>query len=368
MKPRYTKVLLIVFLSFGNLVAQKQIFKKGECTILSDDNLPTAFIDTIFKGKQCLKLDSRNQSIAFLDGINAKNFRVEMDIAGQQICGLGFAAKDGFNYQFIYFRPAMGNSQEAIQYIPIYNGALSWVFYNYPVYETTADIKQSEWFHAAYEVRGNNLKVFVNDDPEPKMDINILENEVSGDKLLLRSMFGPSYFANVTYKPLPATTEKNALERKSDFLTTWEISEQFPRDSVSGYMNQILKKAKAKGDWKKINEPEDAYVNFTRYFEHPNGVLVAKTTLDSNTKERRKLYFDFVGKIRILLNGKELFDYGKIKFERAFDGTFAIGLDLEKGNNELIVIAEGDASFFGKGFKYLGRYQHTNWGFIARLD
>lgn len=368
MRIRYTNLLFIATLSMVLGNAQQPIFKQGEYAVYSENNLKVAAKDTVFKGKQALKLDGTSSSLAILDGISTRNFRVEMDIAGQVMSGLGFHVKDGMNYQFIYFRPGMGGTREAIQYIPIYNGALSWVFYNYPVYETTANVRSLEWFHAVFEVRGNNLRVFVNNEPEPKMDISMLENPIAGGKLLLRSLFGPSYFANITHQPLPDGEVKKKSVPNEDFLTTWEISNQFPRDTTSQYFNSILDKANAINNWRTINSEEDSYVNLSRYFKLPEGVLVAKTNIDVADKTNKLLHFDFVGRVKILLNGRSLFEYKKIKFERVFDGTFSIELPLKKGENELVVIAEGDAAFFGKGFRYLGRNQHTNWGFIAKVE
>ena len=370
MRIRYTNLLFIALLSMLFVNGQQSIFKQGEYTVYSEDNEKVTVQDTVFKGKQALKLDGTSRSLALLGNIDAKNFRVEMDIAGQVMSGLGFHARDGMNYQFIYFRPGMGGTREAIQYIPIYNGALSWVFYNYPVYETTADVQSLEWFHAVFEVRGTNLKVFVNNEREPKMDISILDNPSASGKLLLRSLFGPSYFANVTYQSLTdADIEDKTLPKpKTDFLTRWEISKQFPRDTTANYFDSILDRANVLDDWKTINTAEDAYVNFSRYFEHPEGALVAKTNIDAKNESSQNLHFDFVGRIKIILNGNDLFEYRKIKFERVFDGTYSIGLPLKKGKNELVVIAEGDAAFFGRGFRYLGRNQHTNWGFIARVE
>ena len=367
MRIRYTKLLSIVLLSVVFANAQQPVFQKGQYSVYSEDNEKIAILDTVFKGKRALKLDGKSRSIALIEGIDTKNFRVEMDIAGKVMSGLGFHAKDGMNFQFIYFRPGMGNTREAIQYIPIYNGALSWVFYNYPTYETTAEVTSLEWFHAAFEIRGDNLKVFVNDEPEPKMNITMLDNPVSGGKLLLRSLFGPSYFANITYQRLTRPKVEKSTEPKKHFLTQWEISGQFARDTTAHYFDDILKQARTIDDWKTIDVPGDAYVNFSRYFEHPKGVVVAKTNIVSEGESIRNLYFDFVGRIKIILNGNVLFANKNIKFERVFDGTFSVGLPLKKGNNELAVIAEGDAAFFGKGFRYLGRNQHTNWGFIARI-
>lgn len=364
------KTVLTLF-SLGYTICalgQQPLFARDKCTILSEDNQPTAYIDTIFKGKQSLKLDSKKQSIALTKAVESKNFRVEMDIAGAVMSGLGFHVANEHNYQFIYFRPGLGGTREAIQYIPIYNGALSWVFYNYPAYEKEADIQSLEWFHAAFEVQGNRLKVFVNDSEEPQMEVRLLDKALSGEHFLLRSMFGSSYFANVTYKALPEVAPQAAKSLSASFLREWEISAQFPRDTTSGHLRGKVDQSIMSGPWKKVYEPDDAFVNLSRYFEYPTGVAMAKTQINTEKAQRKTLHFDFVGKVRILLNGEEVFSYGKIKFERMFDGMFRATLNLKKGNNELLIIADGDASFFGEGFRTMGRLQHTNWGFIARLQ
>ena len=355
---------LLVLIANG----QKPVFEKGKCTVLSEDNKVTLFSDTVYKGKSCLKLDSKKQSIAIAKDLNLKNFRVEMDIAGKVMSGLGFHVADKRNYQFIYFRPGYGGTQEAIQYIPVYNGGLSWIFYNYPTYETTADIGSLEWFHATIEVRGKNLKVFVNNSRTPQMDVTLMNTELTGGNMLLRSLFGPSYFANVTVEELPDGETSATAEPNDTFLRDWEISGQFSRDTENDF-DYLLKEADKSNKWKRVNDPDDDYVNLCRYFEHPDGIVVAKKQIISGEKINKELHFDFGGKLRIVLNGAEVFNYTKkYKYERAFDGTFSISLDLKKGKNELVFITEGDAVFFGKGWNSLGRFQHQNWGFIARLE
>ena len=364
------KIILFLCATLSALFAdgQNPIFEKDKCTVLSEDNKVTQFVDTVYKGKSCLKLDSKQHAIALAKDLDLKNFRIKMDIAGQVMSGLGFHVADKQNYQFIYFRPGYGGTQEAIQYIPVYNGGLSWIFYNYPAYEKTADINGLEWFHATIEVRGKNLKVFVNNSKTPQMDVTLLNTELTGGNMLLRSMFGPSYFANVTVEPLTDARRIVAKAPDNTFLTDWEISGQFPKDKGHDF-DYFLKEAAKSNQWKKINDPHDSYVNLCRYFENPSGVVVSKKQITVTEEIRKWLYFDFGGRLQIMLNGEEVFKYDKKhKFERVFDGTFSVSLDLKKGKNELVFITEGDADFFGKGWNSMGRHQHQNWGFIAQLE
>lgn len=325
-------------------------FKNKKWFAYSENNESTSVIDTIYKNKLSIKLDSKQQSIVWKKNVDYRNFTLDLDIAGAVMSGIGFRVADHQNYQFIYFRPGYGGTKEAIQYIPIYNGALSWVLYNYPKYETTAAIKSLEWFHATIKVNEDNLKVFVNNSSDPELDITLLPTEVNSGSILLRSLFGESYFSNITINELPEP------------LTEWEISEQLPRNSSYNY--EQINKIKT---WRKINNPKSNYVNLCRYFEHPTGVVLAKRNINSKKAQKKILHFDYIGKLQIILNGKEVFNYAKYKLERVFEDTYRLVLDLKKGKNELVFITEGDTFFFGEGFNAMGRKQHQNWGFIAHL-
>ena len=225
--------------------------------VLSEDNKTPGLTDTVFLEKPCVKLDGGLKSAIWNQKLNVRNFRMDLDIAGAVMSGIGFHVSNEQNYQFIYFRPGYGGTEEAIQYIPVYNGALSWVMYG--KYQDTAAIKQSEWFHATIEVRGNNLKVFTNHNKKPDMDIILLHTSASSGSILLRTMFGTSYFANVMIRELP------------EYITNWEISEQLPTGADYDYKQ--VKKIKS---WTKIEEPGDNYVNLCRYFENPRGILFAR--------------------------------------------------------------------------------------------
>jgi hypothetical protein len=297
--------------------------------------------------KRCVKLDGKSIAAIWNQQMNLKNFRMDIDIAGAVMSGIGFHASDEQNYQFLYFRPGYGGTIEAIQYIPIYNGALSWVFYG--AQQATADIHSMQWFHAAIEVRGDNLKVFTNGNKTPDMDIQMQRTEADHGSILLRTLFGAGYFANLSYRELP------------DAVTDWEISEQL-RDGIQGY--DQVKKVK---QWKPISEKGDAYVNLCRYFKLPEGTVIARHHLQSSNDETKYLSFDFTGTMQVLLNGKEVFNYDKQKLERVNAGTYRVKLPLQKGKNELVLITQGDGFIFGKGFNSLGRLQHQNWGFIAEI-
>jgi hypothetical protein len=355
MRIRSKTSLLSIALCLSVLFANAQMGAKispNDWSVYSENYERAALKDTIYQGKSCLKLDGKKTAIAIRKGQRYKNFRAECDIAGRVMSGIGFRVKDQQNYHFLYFRPGMGGTQEAIQYIPVYNGSLSWVLYNYPIYETTAETQSLQWFHVGLEVRGDIMKVFVNNNKEPQMEINLVESNFDEGDILLRSMFGESYFANFVIYELPAA------------LTEWEISEQFPRKETLD-----LSPTTPSTKWTKVKPDAANVVNLSRYIANPTGVILAKHLLKADDEKDMILYFDFIGKLKIFLNGKELFYYEKYKLDRIFSGTERILLHLNKGDNELIFVSEGDAVIFGggKGFNAMGRAQHQNWGFIAEL-
>lgn len=328
--------------------AAAQNTRLQDWTALSEDNKNVPATDTVFLGKPCVKLDGHAVAAIWDKKASLKNFRIEFDMAGSVMAGLGFHVSDEQNYQFLYFRPGYGGTIEALQYIPIYNGALSWVFYG--DYQASADIHKLQWFHAVIEVRGDNLKVYTNGSAHPDLNIRMQHLDADRGSVLLRTMFGEAYFANLSYRPLPET------------ITGWEISEQLPAEGIYG--DEQVKKVKA---WRSVREAGDDYVNLCRYFKMPEGTVIARHVVQADSAGIQVLYFDFTGTMRVLLNGKLVYEYDKFKLDRVEAGTYRIRLPLQKGDNSLVFITKGDGFIFGKGYNSLGRLQHQNWGFIAEI-
>ena len=66
-------------------------------------------------------------------------------------------------------------------------------------YETGVDIKQGEWFHAKFVIKGKSLKVFVNGSDNPILTVDPMLDGVSKGSV---GVWGwDSYFANFKYTP-----------------------------------------------------------------------------------------------------------------------------------------------------------------------
>ncbi len=90
----------------------------------------------VYDGKKALHLPKGHN--AHLKNMKFKNFEVEFDFIGFSMPGLGFRGQDKDNHELIYFRKIASGKEDALQYIPIFNGSLPWQLYNYPQYESSA--------------------------------------------------------------------------------------------------------------------------------------------------------------------------------------------------------------------------------------
>src|ERR1700687_204519 len=105
MQKRITVLLTLVmlFVMFYNGLGQG--INMAEWKVLSDENKTIELTDTVFLGNSCVTLDGNIKSAIWNKSANLKNFRMELDVAGAVMSGVGFHVSNDQNYQFIYFRP-----------------------------------------------------------------------------------------------------------------------------------------------------------------------------------------------------------------------------------------------------------------------
>ena len=132
---------------------------------------------TILYGKSCLHLPAKHT--AYLKNDTPDNFRLEMDIAGVVMPGLGFRAIDKRNYEYIYLRIMSNNKGDALQYFPVYNGAFSWQLYNYPDYEKSASFPVKFLFTSQFE----SQKTFSGQNKEYVREFFQKDGTVLGDSI-----------------------------------------------------------------------------------------------------------------------------------------------------------------------------------------
>jgi hypothetical protein len=360
---------LFMYALIINLLAQSAEFPflQDNYQTYSADNKLIALDTSKYNGKRSLKL--MDNEIALLKNIEFRNFKLDIDMAGTGMAGIGFRASDLYNYEFIYFRSEESDTGNSIQYVPFYNGSTGWQLYPTSEYQKNADFTIKNWFHVTLEVKENKLKLTINNSPDHSMEVNLLRTDLIEGAILLKSEFTPFYFSNLEIKKLEGTkTVTNNETVANSPLDYWLVSEQFELNEPwlfwsSGSFVQSLK------GWQNIQSDRNGLVNLSKYFEYPKDAVAVKTYIKSEMKSTKRLLFDYTHSMAIVLNSEVVF-YGKEmdKYGRVYDEEQAIELDLREGENELILIIKGDGELYGDGVLYQGRKQAANWGFTAKID
>lgn len=374
--PSIVIKLRILFVLIGIpvlLLAQTIPLTEDNWQVINNDDNKRLDLETIdYKGKKAIHL--QRHQIAILKKGNFDNFIVEMDIAGSAMPGLGFRAENLWNYEFFYCRMHASGNQDAIQYLPVFNGAQGWQLYNYPTYESVAEFKNQEWVHLKMEVFEDKMRVYVGDSQKPNLSIELLHEDLKTGAIFLKTTFAEAYFTNVEIKALNSPFEVGTPAKKHTYLSHWQTSPQMDGNiATQAAFYDKLNKAQKAGFWKPVIADKNGLVNLAKYFEFPKQTVIVKTTIESTQAKTIDLQFDFSQTMIIALNGTILF-HGKeldtSNFMRVMDGEENLSLSLQKGKNELVFMIRSDDEWQeGVGNPtYLGRMQAMNWGFIARLS
>ncbi len=371
----YNSIYSAIFLVFSisQVIAQEIPLQAKFWDIIDIENNSTLDLITArYKGKEAIYLG--RHKMAKLKDMDLQNFVLELDVAAKSMPGIGFRAGDLYNYEFFYCRIFSGGKKTALQYGPIFNGAMPWQLYNYPIYETVANFEPEEWFHLKIEVFGNAMRVFVGEDEVPEMEVELLHEDAKRGSILLVNSFAEAYYANIQVEELEEPFQINVPENSKDYLEDWQISEQ-----LTGHIYnqrqffQWLSDAEKGQEWRSIEADKNGIVNIARYFDHPKESVFAKTNIVSEEDRQATLAFDYTQVLLIALNDQIVF-YGREmdtdNFMRMIDGEAKIELSLKEGDNKLIFWIRSDDQWQDTvdNPAYLGRKQAMNWGFVSRLE
>jgi hypothetical protein len=333
--------------------------------------------------------DYQNRKSLFLDGGAAtlKDFKmrdavIDVDVATpatRGFFGIQFRiSDDDKNAEWVYLRQHKSGLPDAIQYTPVLNTGLNWQIYNGPGFTAAVDIPRDVWFHMRVEIAGAQAKLYVKDMGKPVLVMNDLKSGVQQGRIALAVLTGATYFSNFEVHETPAVAwERHNPVMPPNTLTKWSISPSY--DALAQNLEQPLTKAVIdKIQWQDVEAEPPGFVVLYRYREAPHlsvsfandfskrlepqpgtKVLYAKTTIDSDRDQVKKLYIGYSDEVSVFLNGKILYRGRSAQYFRdpGFLGIVnpendAVYLPLTKGHNELILAV----SEIGGG-----------WGFICRL-
>ena len=334
---------------------------------------------TEYLGRKCLLLDGGAASVKdfeMRDGV------VDVDVAASSARGFaGFQfriAADGQNAEEIYLRPHESGYPDAIQYTPILSTGRNWQIYNGPGFTAAVDIPRDSWFHVRLAVTGAQAKLFVKDMDEPALVMDDLKSGIEKGQLALMVLMGATYFANFEVRATPdAKWERHLPPMAPGTLTKWSLSPAY--DALARNLERPLSGHEARAiAWQDVEAEPPGFVVLYRYRDAPHPrvsfqsdfstrlqpqpgmkVLYARTVIESDRDQVKKLEIGYSDDVSVFLNGAILW---RGRSAQAFrDPRFlgivnpendAVYLPLRKGRNELVLAV----SELGGG-----------WGFVCRL-
>lgn len=329
-----------------------------------------------FQGRRCLLLDA---GAAVLNDFEMRDGVVDVDVATTASRGFfGFQFRitgDGADAEEVYLRPHKSGYPDAMQYTPILHTGRNWQIYNGPGFTGAVEIPKDVWFHLRLEVVGAQARLYVKEMDKPALVMDDLKSGVQKGHVALYSLTGATCFANFEVRKTPdAPWERHLPPMPPGTLAGWSLSPSYDA------LERDLERPLAEGDvarWEDVEAEPPGFVVINRYRESPHPrvsfandfgkrldpqpgtkVVYARTSIESDRDQVRKLFVGYSDDVSLFLNGRILFRGRSAQNFRdpGFLGIVnpendAVYLPLKRGRNELVLAV----SELGGG-----------WGFICR--
>jgi len=332
-----------------------------------------------YLGRKSLMLDG---GAATLKDFEMRDGVIDVDVATpatRGFFGIQFRiAGDGANAEWVYLRQHKSGLPDALQYTPVLNTGLNWQLYNGTGFTGAVDIPKDVWFHLRLEVVGAQAKLYVGDMAKPVLVMTDLKSDIQKGQVGLAALTGTTYFSNVEVRTTPdAPWQRHRPPMPAGTLTRWGLSPSY--DALARNLERPLSPAEIDAiRWQDVEAEPPGFVVINRYRESPHPrvsfandfskrldpqpgmkVVYARTRIDSDRDQVRKLYIGYSDDVSVFLNGNILYrgrsaqnfrDPGFLGIVNAEND--AVYLPLKKGSNDLVLAV----SELGGG-----------WGFVCRL-
>ena len=332
-----------------------------------------------YQGRKCLLIDG---GAAVVKDFEMRDGIIDVDVATPAIRGFfGLDVRidgDGANYEEIYLRQHKSGLPDAMQYTPVLHTGRNWQIFNGPGFTGAVGIPKGECFHMRLEVAGAQAKLYVKDMDKPALVMDDLKSGVQKGQLALFTLTGETYFSNFEVRTTPdAPWQRHLPAMLPNILTKWSISPSY--DGLDRNLERALTHPESDAiHWQDVEAEAPGFVVLYRYREAPHPrvtfqsdfstrlqpqpgmkVLYARTTIESDREQVKRLEIGYSDDVSVFLNGKILYRGRSAQSFRdpGFLGIInpendAVYLPLKKGRNELMLAL----SELGGG-----------WGFICRL-
>jgi hypothetical protein len=332
-----------------------------------------------YLGRRCLAVAGGAATVKDLD---LRDGIVDVDVAtpaSRGFFGIQFRIADGKDGEWVYLRQHKSGQTDAMQYTPVLNTGLNWQLYNGPGFTGPVDIPKAAWFHVRLEVAGAQAKLYVTDMEKPALVMDDLKSGVQKGQVALAVLTGETYFSGFEVRETPpAAWERHLPAMPPGTLTRWGLSPAY--DALARDLERPLSPAERDAIvWQDVEAEAPGVVAINRYRDSPHPrvtfandfskrldpqpgmtVVYARTTIESDRDQVRKLSLGYSDDVSVFLNGQILYRGRSAQNFRdpAFLGIVsaendAVYVPLRKGRNELVLAV----SELGGG-----------WGFVCRLE
>jgi hypothetical protein len=332
-----------------------------------------------FQGRKSLLLDGAEAS---LKDFEMRDGVIDVDVAApatRGFFGIHFrVASNNVDAEEVYLRPHKSGQPDATQYTPVFNTGRNWQLYNGPGFTAPVEIPSGVWFHLRLEVAGAQARLYVKDMEKPALVMNDLKTGIQKGQLGLFVLMGATHFSNFEVRTTPdALWQRQQPAMPAGTLTRWSLSPAY--DALARNLERPLAPGESAAiAWQDVEAEAPGFVAINRYRDSPHPrvtfqsdfskrlepqpgmkVVYARTRIDSDRDQVKKLALGYSDDVSVFLNGRILF---RGRSAQAFRDPGFLGivspdndtvyLPLVKGSNELVLAV----SELGGG-----------WGFICRL-
>ncbi len=302
------------------------------------------------KGREALMMKGGRlwlDDVIFTDGV------IEFDAAYDEVQGfIGpmWRAESDSRFEEIYVRSHLNEKPDAVQYTPVENGNSAWQIFSDKNAIAAVSQTYDGWNHVKVVVKGDRADFYFNSDA-PVLHVPDLKTDLKSGYAGLRVSGAVAvHFSNIVFRPLKEG-EKIVGEAKETpalpggLIEEWTVSSVFPEAEVSNALT-LSPTTGDDLDWDRLAVETNGVANISKIRERLSGndsTVFIRLSIASDRDQMKKLRFGYSDRVRVYLNGKRIYegDAGWSVRDYRFLGTVgffdSVGLDLKKGENELMV-------------------------------
>ena len=252
--------------------------------------------------------------------------RGRRDASSRGFFGIQFRiANDGANAEWVYLRQHKSGLPDALQYTPVLNTGLNWQIYNGPV-SPVRSTSQRTLVSPTTGGDGRAGELYVKDMDKPALVIDDLKSGVQKGQVALAVLTGATYFFEFrnTHDARCAVAAASAADA-AGHADAVELSPSYDAlaaksgTSARGLRERRHPVAGCRGGAARLRGPlslsrsphlKVSFANdFSKRLEPQPGmkVVYARTSIESDRDQVKKLYIGYSDDVSVFLNGKILF-------------------------------------------------------------